>query len=141
MKKTAQEIHNQQIEGLSNGMTIDEARRIAKVKEQILINETAKRKKPIWPYVIFLIAAAALGLCLLMSCKIVKPEKPEKVMSEVTEYRANPCDLDSVYVIRQAVFDDSNVFNAGERVPVNDQGVIDFEKGTRCFIIINHIRK
>lgn len=77
-------------------------------------------------------------LIAIAGCTAIKPEAPDK---PATEYNATPCDGGSVQVIKQAVFDDNNVFNQGEQVPVNEQGVIDFEKGTKCFTIINHIRK
>jgi hypothetical protein len=99
-----------------------------------------KYPQPVWRYILFM-AAIIIYLLIVTSCKAVKPERPYKSNKDVTEYKANPCEGGMPQTIRQAVFDDINVFNSGEQVPVNDQGVIDFEKGTRCFIIINHIRK
>jgi cytochrome c-type biogenesis protein CcmH/NrfG len=59
MKKTAQEIHNEQIEGLSNGMSIEKAKRLAQLKDKLMQEPEVKKQHAVWPYVMAIVIIIA----------------------------------------------------------------------------------
>jgi hypothetical protein len=138
MKKTAQEIHNDQLKDLSKGLkgvSITEAKEVAKLKEQTLIDEQPiEPSRPLWHYWLGMAIIIGLALIALMSgCSTLKkPEKPENI---------NACGyvLNTGLKVYEQHCDPSNRRNVGEPVCIDGNVIIDDCNATDKQYIIKEV--